>query len=661
MKLVVDRLGITFKLIPASPWSAVLAKAEKKELDVLSIAQTTPARRNFLLFTKPYLSQGIVIVTRDNVGYVEDLSALAGKTVSYQKDSQTINQIMVRYPEIKQSLYKENLDALNAVANGKVFAYVGNLATVSYWMRKEGLTNIKVAVQLKQRVDLSVAVRDDWPLLRSAIQKALDSITQEEKNAIFKKWIGVKVDAGISYWKIAQYLAVFAMVLVVFLVWNLTLKRKIREVSDQLQHQSNYDSLTDFPNRFLVNDRLNQLIKEARRENEYVAVLTIGLDNLNKINSSLGFSVGDQFIIEFAKRIQQTLRFGDTAGRFDGDTFVVLIGGLKDPTEVDWTAEALMMQFRRPYEIKGRELNVTASVGVAFYPADGEAAQTVFRYSGAAMQYAKKNGKNNLSYYNRTMNEKINRKLQLDQAMIGALERGEFQPHFQPKLDIKSGEISGFEVLLRWFHPKMESIPPDEFIPVAEENGMILQIGEFVIKEALKMVVKWQQELNKPLSIAVNISPVQFKDPDLLHKVESLLRLYGVQPGMLEFEITEGVLIQESEAIQTTLEAFEKLGLKISMDDFGKGYSSLSYLRKYPFDIIKIDREFILDLEEVDSSKELIIATIAMAHSLGLQVVAEGVETIGQLEFLAEHGCDIAQGFLFSPPVAPEEVPGLFK
>ncbi|MDG6773178.1 EAL domain-containing protein [Thiomicrorhabdus sp. ZW0627] len=660
MKLVEGRLGVKFETSPLLPWTEILNKTKNRELDVLPVAQSTAARRTFMLFTKPYLSQAIVIVTRDDVGYVDGLSALTGKTVAYQKDSQPINQIMVRYPEITQSIYTDNLDALSAVAKGKVFAYVGNIATVSYMMRTEGFTNLKVSGQLDQRFELSVAVRDDWPLMLSVMQKALDSITMEERNTIFQKWINVKVDPELGFRQVIQYLAVAAAIFLLFLVWNMMLKSKVRQVSEELQHRSYYDPLTNLPNRFLINDRLNQLIQEANREQKYVAVLSVGLDNLNEINSTLGLSTGDQFIAETSNRIQRVLRTGDSVGRFEGDTFILLVGGLENPNEADSLVEALLNQFKPAFVMGGRELNVTASIGVAFFPTDGQEAPALFDHSGSALQYAKKHGKNRLSFYTQSMNEKANRKLQLDEAMVGALERGEFQVHYQPKIDIKTGEISGFEALLRWFHPVLGNVRPDEFIAVAEANGLILPIGEFVIKEALRCVTECGNDNSGHFSMAVNLSPVQFRDASLVEKIGRYLDYAGASPEQLEFEITEGVLMTESEPLLKSLNDLKALGIKISMDDFGTGYSSLSYLQKYPFDVIKIEREFIMGLEEDSNKRQLVIATIAMAHGLGLQVVAEGVETGEQLEFLSEQGCDIAQGYFFSPAVPANEVNGLF-
>ncbi|MDX1347093.1 MAG: transporter substrate-binding domain-containing protein [Thiomicrorhabdus chilensis] len=661
MKLVEARLGIKFESSPILPWLDIVNSVSAKRLDVLDAAQATKERQESILFTEPYITQPIVIVTRDNVGYVNGLSALAGKTVAYEHGYEPFEHVLSLHPEIKQQTFANSLQALRAVSNGEVFAYLGNIATVSYLMRNQAITNVKVSGQLEQHFELSVGVRNDWPLLLSALQKALDSVTLEEKDAIYQKWVKVKVDSGLGGWEIVQYLAIAVGIVLLFLVWNVSLKRKVRAVTEQLQYRSYHDAMTDLPNRYLIQDRLSQLIKEAQREDEYVAVLTIGLDNLTKINSSLGFAEGDQFIIEFSKRIQSSVRTGDTVGRFDGDTFIVLMGGLKSPREMDREAETLLNQFRMAYMVNGRELNVTASVGIALYPTDGVEVQTMLHYSGAALQYAKKNGKNNFSFYTRAMNEVVNRKLQLDEAMSGALERGEFQPHYQPKVIIKTGEICGFEILLRWHHPELGWVSPDEFIPVAEENGLILPIGEFVLQEALRQIALWKSEFGTNLSMAVNLSPVQLRESDLVNKVETMLRFSGVEAKFLELEITEGVLVDECQSVQTSLNALKALGLNVSMDDFGTGYSSLSYLRKYPFDIIKIDREFIMDLEVVQNNKELVIATIAMAHSLGLQVVAEGVETAQQLAFLDVHNCDIAQGYYFSKPIPANQVGKLFN
>ncbi len=434
---------------------------------------------------------------------------------------------------------------------------------------------------------------------------------------------------------------------------DITERRKQEEL---ILHQAHFDSLTDLPNRFLALDRLSQLINEAHRDREHVAVLFLDLDDFKKINDTLGHDTGDQLLTEAASRLQEGVRRGDTVGRHGGDEFIVLLGGLTHATDARPVAETLLKQFRDAFRIDGREMILTASIGIAVYPDDGDHPLELLRKADSAMYHSKEQGRNTYSYFTEEMNKEVSRRLLLEEQMHGALGRNEFRLCYQPKVDLHSEEIIGVEALLRWHNPALGDVEPVEFIPIAEQTGLIVPIGQFVITESLRVSAEWQRRLGRPFSIAVNLSPRQFRDPNLLSFVERALQQTTPLHAALELEITEGVLMSGHSYIKEALSALSDLGVDIAMDDFGTGYSSLSYLRNYPFNVLKIDREFVKGVSTNHADRELVNAAIAMAHGLGLKVVAEGVETEEQRALLAYQGCDYGQGFLFSRPVPAEKI-----
>jgi diguanylate cyclase (GGDEF)-like protein/PAS domain S-box-containing protein len=439
---------------------------------------------------------------------------------------------------------------------------------------------------------------------------------------------------------------------------NITLQKQQEE---KIVHQANYDSLTDLPNRFLTLDRLSQIIKEAQRNRHKAAVIFLDLDDFKKINDSISHEVGDKLLVEAAKRLKHTVRIDDTVSRLGGDEFIILLGHLKDENEVQPVAEKLLNCFREAFLLDGRELILTASIGIAIYPNDGKNTADLLRNADTAMYQSKAQGRNTFNFFTHAMNKGISRRLQLEEQLHGALERGEFQLHFQPILDITSRKVVATEALLRWNSQVLGNINPDEFIPITEQTGQIVSIGQFVIQQALSNTARWLKLLNRPLRIAINISPRQFRDPNLLQNIKDAIEQTGIPNHAIELEITEGVLMSGHSYIRDTLVGLSALGITIAMDDFGTGYSSLSNLRSYPFNTLKIDRSFVRDITTDPADRELVNATIAMAHRLGLVVVAEGVETDAQLNHLAQHRCEMAQGYLFSTPLPADEMTRLLE
>ena len=436
----------------------------------------------------------------------------------------------------------------------------------------------------------------------------------------------------------------------------------IRDITEQhksteaIRQHAYFDTLTLLPNRFLALDRLSQMLNEAERKTEKTAVLFLDLDDFKKVNDSLGHEVGDKLLIESANRLNQVVRKEDTVGRLGGDEFIVLLRGLTDDHNVLTIAEHLLQTFRQPFKIDGRELILTLSIGIAIYPDNGNTTSDLLRNADTAMYQAKTLGRNTYSFFTKEMNLIKLRRLEIEEQMHGALDRNEFEVYYQPQFDAKNTHIIGAEALLRWHNPALGFVGPDEFIPIAEHTGLIVPIGQFVLQRALSFLSEWQNGQQKNYRIAVNLSPRQFRDTKLLSFIKKSLKDANVAAQNLELEITEGVLMIGQSYIDEALKALNKLGVTLSMDDFGTGYSSLSYLRQYPFDILKVDKSFINNITTNKADCDLVKATIVMAHSLELAVVAEGVETEEQLNLLTALQCDYLQGYYFSKAVPSKQL-----
>lgn len=430
---------------------------------------------------------------------------------------------------------------------------------------------------------------------------------------------------------------------------------------EKIIYQAHYDNLTGLPNRFLALDRLRQAIKESNRTNAFIAVLFLDLDGFKRINDSLGHEVGDKLLVETSKRLSAEIRQEDTLCRLGGDEFVIIQRGVNQASDAGVVAENLLSCFRRPFVLNERSLTISASIGIAVFPDNGRDYDELLRNADAAMYHAKEAGRNTFKYYTESMSLDISRRMKIEQELFSALTNKELSVSYQPVFSLKDNKIRGVEALLRWHSKKLGEVSPEEFIPIAEQSGVINEIGLFVLEEALSWSARWNTLVAYDLVASVNISPSQFRSDHLPIRISALLEKYAVQSRNLELEITEGVLLSGYQYVDEILEQLVSRGVTISMDDFGTGYSSLSYLRRYPFSTVKIDRSFIRDLTVDPADRELIYAAISMGHSLGLQVVAEGVETEAQHEALEQMGCDLVQGFLYSEAVDPESISRILK
>ncbi len=431
---------------------------------------------------------------------------------------------------------------------------------------------------------------------------------------------------------------------------------KERHAEEQIHQLSSYDTLTNLPNRALFLDRLEQATQRPQGRNDEHAVLFIDLDRFKVINETLGHAAGDQLIRDISSRISNCVRGGDTLARLGGDKFAILMQDIDSVDSVSPCAQRILDVFDPPFLINDEELFVTASVGISLYPVDSKDASHLLSHAESAMQQAKDRGKNRYQFYTADINTRSFEKLSLETSLRKALERDELILHFQPQVDIHSGAIESVEALIRWNHPDLGLVSPGEFIPLLEETGLIVPVGEWVLDTAVRQHMAWVNEGLPPLEVAVNLSAIQLNQENLVQVVEKSLVDHGMDPRYLELEITESAVMQRLRDVVRLLREFKTMGIRLTVDDFGTGYSSLSYLTKLPIDTLKVDRSFVRNVPDNENDAEVTQAVVALSHALRLTVVAEGIETETQLRFLRSLGCHRAQGFYFSRPVIAAEI-----
>ncbi len=421
-----------------------------------------------------------------------------------------------------------------------------------------------------------------------------------------------------------------------------------KRTEERIRYLAQHDALTGLPNRLLLRDRITQAITRARRSGMQAGVMFIDLDHFKNINDSLGHKAGDSLLEAMSQRLEHCLREGDTVARLGGDEFVVCLPELRSPHDAMPVADKVLEALRQPVQVGTDLLHVTGSAGIAVFPSDGDDAEALMRAADAAMYHAKEKGRNNVQFFTARLNEAAQQRLSIATRLHLGLQGGEFEMHFQPQVDLVSGRVLAAEALIRWHQADGTVVPPNDFIRVAEETGLILPLGEWILRESCRQAARWHAAGHADVSVAVNLSPQQFLRPGFADFAARVLHETGLPPSAVELEITEGVLMMKSPENMATLHQLAALGLRLAIDDFGTGYSSLAYLQRFPVHGVKIDRSFIDGIGDDANDTAIVTAVIAMAHSLHLQVVAEGVETERQVGFLKAHGCRVGQGYHFS-------------
>uniref|UniRef100_UPI00258F73A2 putative bifunctional diguanylate cyclase/phosphodiesterase n=1 Tax=uncultured Massilia sp. TaxID=169973 RepID=UPI00258F73A2 len=436
-------------------------------------------------------------------------------------------------------------------------------------------------------------------------------------------------------------------------------ERKLTE--QRVHHVAQHDALTGLPNRSLLQDRLSQAIAYANRNGRPIWVMLIDLDRFKYVNDSMGHKAGDVLLMTVAARLSSSLRDTDTVARLSGDEFVVILSEHHDEPLTGDIVQRVMDSVAQPVMLGTKEFFVTCSIGVAVYPTDATPADTLIEHADIAMYSAKKMGRNNFQFYTPAMNEESLERVRIEGALRNALERNEFVLHYQPQVDLKTGQIVGMEALIRWKHPELGMVPPNRFIGIAEETGLIVQIGAWVLRTACAQNKAWQDAGLGRLRVAVNLSARQFGAADLITGLEAVLVDTALDPECLEIELTESLFMSDVTPAVELLHRMKSLGVNLSIDDFGTGFSSLSYLSRFPIDVLKIDRSFVADITHDANDAAIVTSIIALAHNLKLAVIAEGVETLEQLDYLRSHGCDEMQGYYFSKPLAPDDFEALLR
>lgn len=445
-------------------------------------------------------------------------------------------------------------------------------------------------------------------------------------------------------------------------------RRRLRQREAHLQEAYNdiwrsayYDQLTGLPNRSLLLDRLRQEVARACRHGETLGVLLLDIDRFKRINESLGHALGDQLLLLLAERIAGSLRDSDSIARLGGDEFVLLMPDLAHPDDVTLVANKILAAVALPIELEGQEVFCSCSIGIIMAPLDGEDADTILKHADIAMYKAKDAGGNCYRFYSWHMNQQAVERLAMEASMQRGLERGDFFLHYQPQVDLQSGRIKGFEALLRWKAPEIGLVSPSLFIPLAEETGFIIPLGEWALRNACQQAANWQRQGLPHTSVAVNLSIRQFRQKNLLEIVAAALAESGLPPHLLELELTESCFVERPDEAMAVLHALSRMGVNLSIDDFGTGYSSLAYLKLCPIKHLKIAIDFVRDITTNPDDAVITEAIIAMAHAMGISVIAEGVETPEQRKFLELKQCDLAQGFLFAAPLPPEDITRLLS
>lgn len=464
---------------------------------------------------------------------------------------------------------------------------------------------------------------------------------RRKSGEVYRSWLSIATERD-GHGSIRRHIGIFRDI------------SEMRDTAEKLWQQTNFDPLTRLPNRSLFLDRLLQGLVQAGRGNRRAALVFVGLDGFKNINDTLGHTIGDKVLEEAARRFQTALRQGDTLARFGGDEFTAVLTAIETVDEVEQVVRALLECLAEPFLVEAHQILISCSIGISLWPGDGEDVEALMRNSTSALRKAKEAGRNTFRFFTPSMDARAQARSRLASELSDSLEHDEFTLNYQPVIHVPSGKVAGAEALLRWHNRYLGSISPEQFVPLAEEMGLILPIGDWLLTAALKETATWGGLGLERLRIAVNVSPRQVQQGDIAAALERALQVSGLPASQVTVEITESLLLGSSEEVLSKLRRIRDLGAKIAVDDFGTGYASLSYLKNFPVDILKIDRSFVAGALADGEDARLIEAIIALGHSLGMQIIGEGVETDEQLAFLAERNCDYVQGYRFSPPLTAE-------
>lgn len=630
--------------------------SEPESVDVVSgVIGSKTIYPDYRALSQPFLVVPFAIYVNRNQSQTEQvntLDGLKGKRVAVFKHSVLSKRISENYPEIKQVLVNIADEAFQLLEAGDVTAYVGNELVVDYHVSVHRMSYVQKVGVTPFSSNIYMAVHKDHEELASIIEKALLVIGQNNRE-ILDSWQLQDVSDSKSLRLIAVLVAIIFS-LGLFKLWRLSqsIKRQKVESQEQMWHQANYDHLTNLPNRHLLQNRLEQAMAQADRSKLPVGVLFIDLDNFKHVNDSSGHSVGDLLLSEAAKRIARCVRHDDTVARFGGDEFMVVMTDVRDIAVLERSCQKILDSLQQPFLINKDTFFISASIGVTLYPNDGATYEELLSHADQAMYEAKKVGKNCYQFFTESIQSASLKKLSISNDLRKAQKNNEFELYYQPVVDLQDGKIKKAEALIRWVHPEKGIIGPVEFIPIAEESGLIHELGDWVFHQALQDLQVIKTLAGDDFQLSINVSPFQFNDPEKLLNWIVEMERRGIPGPSISFEITERLLLEPSGTVIDTISKLRKSGMELSIDDFGTGYSALAYLKKFDIDYVKIDKSFIQNLAAENYDAVLCESIIHMARKLDIQVIAEGIETELQKGFLREFGCHYGQGYLFAKPLS---------
>jgi len=657
LRVLEHRLGLKFDVNIDIPWNETMEKAKAGEIDMVSALVDSEQRRKFLNFSKSYIKNPTIIISdADDSGYIGSLKNLKGKKVAIERGSYSAGVLSREYPLIELMPVKNTSQALSLVSIGKADAYVGNGVVASYLIRKLGYHNLSYSGQTEYSSSHSIGFTKSNTELANIVEKALASISKQDIEMIANYWFGVNNQSFIHKSTAVKMGLAFVLLLIALTIWIISLrdsKNTLKIRQDETKQQSEIDYLTGLGNRRKFYNYLDEVIKRSEDNSTGFTLFCLDLDLFKEVNDLLGHAIGDLLLVEASKRLTNCIHndFGCVA-RIGGDEFMAILPNIIDKSSIEEIIECVQADMNREFYIRGNKINITTSIGITRYPKDGARAEQLVINSDQAMYASKKKGRNCYSYFNREMLEESQYKCKLIRDLRKAVSKQEFTLHYQPIVDLKTNTISKAEALIRWNHPERGLVSPLEFISLAEEAGIINEIGDWVFKTAIDHTAKIQENSGQVFQMTINTSPVQYcKNGMDVPAWFEYLSNHGLSGENIIVEITEGVLMEERESVIKRLFQLRDLNVGVAIDDFGTGYSSLSYLKKFDIDFLKIDQSFVKNLKIGSDDVVLIQAIVVMAHQLGIKVVAEGVETAEQKDILIASGCDYGQGYYFSRPL----------
>jgi len=679
-------VGVKTVLYKTKTWQESLEAIKNKKCDMFPVAGITQNRKKFLDFTDEYYYAPYVIATTNDKRFIEDIATRLDEKYAIIQDSAIIENVKNSYPGIKVIPVLNIKEGLDLVQQKKVFGFINVTTTLAYKIQEENLVDIKIAGLLPIGYKMAVATRKDEPYLNSIFEKAVETLSRDKKETIKNRWTSLLVKESADYTLVYQIFTAMVLLIIAFIYRQFLLKRvndsleekvaenthellmlnselegKVKQRTEELEYQAYYDTLTQLPNRAFFHQSLEESIARANVNNTKLALFFIDLDRFKQINDSLGHHVGDEVLRVVTQRLLNVISEDDILSRLGGDEFTLITEHIVEPEDAAALASKVLKALELPLKIEEHQLYVSTSIGISIYPEDNSDANNLLKNADAAMYRAKQEGRNNFQFYSLDMTEKAFQKVMLQGSLRSAIDKQEFMVYYQPQIDVKAKKIIGLEALVRWKHPVEGIVSPERFLSTAEETGLIVEIDQLVMNEAMQQVSIWHKEGLFDGTLSLNLAAKQLSTKSCLSILEAKLQEHDFEASWLELEITESDIMKKPQEAIMKLQKIHDLGVKIAIDDFGTGYSSLSYLKKFPIDKLKIDRSFVTGIPNDEEDASIVKAVIALGNSLGLTLIAEGVETKAQRDFMLENSCSNIQGYLYSRPMNAEKLEEYLK